>query len=127
MSNSTIQQLAKSLAPHDGSYRAWVTCAQGKSASFKIVPATGSGTPIRTIPYLQTITTEFYPDSGQLCLICHGTAMVIFIEGRGLEELADLIAEKRVREIHVYDPAKYPASPDNQQPVITSITVEQSS
>ena len=122
-----FKQIAESMAPADGSYRAWVTCAKGTAPSFKIVPAISSGMPTRGIPYLQAITTEFYPQSEQLCLICHGTAMLIFIEGRGLEKLADLIGERCIHTISVYDPEKHTSLPDSQQPVITNITVEQSS
>lgn len=126
MSYDSLKQMAESMAPADGSYRAWVTCAKGKAPKFKIEPALSSGQPIRGIPYLQAITTEFHPQSGQLCLICHGTAMMIFIEGRGLEKLADLIGEHSIRTISVYDPERHTSPPDNQQPVITSITVEKS-
>ena len=126
MSNK-LQHILGQVQHDDGSYRAWLTCQQGDTSNLKLVPASHTGEATRYIPYLQPITIEYSPDTGLLCLICHGTAMMVFLEGRGLEQLADLIGEKRARSIHVYDPAKYVQPPDNQAAVITKITVEQSS
>lgn len=125
--SSRLRQLAGSVAPNDGSYRAWLTCQQGEASNLKIVPAASTSEKVRYIPYLQPITIEYSPDTGQLCLICHGTTMMIFLEGRGLEELADLIGEKRIRAIHVYDSAKYTPPPDNQAAVVTRILIESKS
>lgn len=127
MSSNNFQRFLGGVAPDDGSYRAWLTCQQGDTSNLKLVPASQTGETTRYIPYLQPITIEYSPDTGLLCLICHGTAMMVFLEGRGLEQLADLIGEKRARSIHVYDPAKYAQPPDNQAAVVTKITVEQSS
>lgn len=126
MSNK-LQHILGQVQHDDGSYRAWLTCQQGDTSNLKLVPALHTGEATRYIPYLQPITIEYSPDTGLLCLICHGTAMMVFLEGRGLEQLADLIGEKRARSIHVYDPAKYAQPPDNQAAVVTKITVEQSS
>ena len=109
----------------DGKYRAWRTVQQGSVASFQLVPAKGSGQPDRRIPYLQPISTEHYAESGQLCLMCHGTGMMIFFEGRGLDELDNQLAERRVKSIHVFDPAVH-APPENDAMVVTKITVENS-
>lgn len=109
----------------DGSYRAWRTVQQGAVSSFKLVPATGAAEPVRHIPYLQPITIEHHPETGQLCLMCHSTGMTVFLEGRGLDDLADQIAEKRVKSIHVFDPATH-APPENDAAVVTQITVEKS-
>ena len=125
MSNS-FERFLGTVAPDDGSYRAWLTCQQGDTSNLKLVPTSHTGEATRYIPYLQPITIEYSPDTGLLCLICHGTAMMVLLEGRGLEELADLIAERRVKSIHVFDATTHPA-PDNQAAVITKVTVEQSS
>lgn len=111
-------------AEDDGSYRAWRTCQQGGVSHFKIVPAPKSGEPVRLIPYLQPITIELHAESNQLALLCHSTGMVIFIEGTGLEALADQISERRVRSIHAYD---YDANPrwEEEKPYIGKITVEE--
>ena len=107
----------------DGSYHAWRTCQQGNVINFKLIPALSAGEPVRQIPYLQPITIEHHRDTDQLCLICHTTGMTIFLEGRGLEELGDLIAEKRIKTVYMFDPALHP-QPDNNQPVVAKITVE---
>ena len=83
----------------DDHYRAWRTCSQGDVSHFKIIPAPSSGQPVRLIPYLQPITIELHPETNQLALLCHSTAMTVFVEGTRLDELADLIAERRVRSI----------------------------
>lgn len=126
MSNK-LQHILGQVQYDDGSYRAWLTCQQGDTSNLKLVPASHTGEATRYIPYLQPITIEYSPDTGLLCLICHGTEMMVFLEGQGLEELADLIGEKRARSIHVYDPAKHTPPPDNQAAVVTKIIVEQSS
>ena len=125
MSNK-LQHILGQVQHDDGSYRAWLTCQQGDTSNLKLVPTSHTGEATRYIPYLQPITIEYSPDTGLLCLICHGTAMMVFLEGQGLEELADLIAERRVKSIHVFDAAAHPP-PDNQAAVVTKVTVEQSS
>lgn len=112
-------------AQDDGSYRAWRTVQQGSVSSFKLVPAKGVAEPVRHIPYLQPITIEHHPDTGQLCLMCHSTGMTVFLEGRGLDELASQIAEKRVKSIHVFDEGVHQPV-GNETPIVTSIRVEQS-
>jgi len=110
----------------DGSYHAWRTCQQGNVINFKIVPTFSTGEPVRQIPYLQPITIEHHRDTDQLCLLCHSTGMTIFLEGRGLEELGDLIAEKRIKAVHMFDPELHPQL-ENDAAIVTGITVEQSS
>jgi hypothetical protein len=65
----------------DDEYRAWRTCQQGATMYLKLVPLAESGQPVRHIPYLQAITIEHHPETDQLCLLCHGTGMTVFIEG----------------------------------------------
>jgi len=125
MSNS-FERFLGTVAPDDGSYRAWLKCQQGDAASLKLVPLPRQGQPMRYIPYLQPMTIEYSPDTGLLCFICHSTRETVFLEGRGLEELAELLAERRVKSVHVFDATTHPA-PDNQAAVVTNITVEQSS
>ena len=125
MSNS-FERFLGTVAPDDGSYRAWLKCQQGEAASLKLVPLPQQGQPVRYIPYLQPMTIEYSPDTGLLCFICHSTRETVFLEGRGLEELAELLAERRVKSIHVFDAATHP-TPDNQAAVVSKITVEQSS
>lgn len=107
----------------DGTYRAWRTCQQGTTMYLKLVPAASTGDPIRHIPYLQPITIEYRPETGQLCLLCHSTEMKVFLEGRGLEELGDQIAEKRIKSVYMLDLAVH-LPLNNENAVITKITVE---
>ena len=107
----------------DGTYRPWRTCQQGATMYLKLVPLDDSDEPERHIPYLQPITIEHHRDTGQLCLLCHSTGMKVFIEGRGLGELADQIAEKRVKSVHVFDAGRYPKT-DNEVAVVTGIMTE---
>jgi hypothetical protein len=107
-------------------YQPWRTCQQGATMYFKLVPPEDSDEPERHIPYLQPITIEYHRDTGQLCLLCHSTGMKIFIEGRGLAELANQIAEKRVKSVHVFDEDKYQPL-GNDAAVVTGIGVEKSS
>lgn len=109
----------------DATYRAWEQCQQGSVMNLKLVPAYATGEPVRQIPYLQPITIEHHRDTDQLCLMCHSTGMIVFLEGRGLEALADLIAEKRVKAINMFDDEQWPAL-DNEAAVVTAIRVEQS-
>lgn len=107
----------------DGTYRPWRTCQQGATMYLKLVPLDESGEPERYIPYLQPITIEHHPDTGQLCLLCHSTGMKVFIEGRGLAELADQIAEKRVKAVHVFDAVEH-SKTSNSTAVVTKISIE---
>ena len=119
-------RMGNPFAEDDGSYKPWEKCQQGSVMNLKLVPATSTGEPVRQIPYLQPITIEHHRETDQLCLLCHGTGMTLFLEGRGLEALADLIAEKRVKTITMFDPNIWP-QPDNETATVTKITVEQSS
>lgn len=123
MSGKRFQEVFGLDAQDDGSYHAWRTCQQGSVMNFKIVPALSTGEPVRQIPYLQPITIEHHRETDQLCLLCHSTGMTVFLEGRGLEELADLIAEKRVKTITMFDPTQWPEQ-GNETAVVTEISVE---
>ena len=107
----------------DGTYKPWVLCQQSDVMNFKLVPAAHTGDPTTHVPYLQPITIEYHPMTGQLCLQCHGTGMLIFIEGRKLEELGDLIGGKQIKSIRMFDQSKYPP-PENDKPVVTNIRIE---
>lgn len=125
MTSNKIQELLRNspATEDDGSYRAWRPCQQGSVANLKLVPAKASGEPVRMIPYLQPITIEYHRETEQLALLCHSTGMTVFLEGRGLEELGDLIAEKRVKAIYVFDPVVY-EKPNNESPVIDKMCIE---
>ena len=90
---------------------------------FKLVPPEDSDEPERHIPYLQPITIEYHRKTGQLCLLCHSTGMTVFLDGRGLAELAKQIAEKRVKSVHVFNPQKHDQK-GNAEMVVTKISIE---
>jgi hypothetical protein len=106
-------------------YQPWRTCQQGATMYFKLVPPEDSDEPERHIPYLQPITIEYHGKTGQLCLLCHSIGMKIFIEGRGLAELANQIAEKRVKSVHVFDAGKYQPL-GNDAAIVTHMIFEKS-
>ena len=108
----------------DEGYRPWRTAQQGSTMTLKLVPHPSSGEPVRYIPYLQPITIELHEATHQLCLLCHSSQMVVFIEGTGLAELADQISEKRVKSIHAIDPADYNQHIASNGDFITSIIAE---
>ena len=107
----------------DGSYRPWDGCQQGDAIHLKFVPARSASRYIWQVPYLQPMTIRFDQETDQLCLLCHSTGMTVTLEGRGLEQLGDLIAEKRVRTVYQFDPGLWP-EPSNEMPVITKISME---
>lgn len=127
MSDSWQRRSWAAFEPEDdegGGYRAYRTCQQGSAMNLKLVPHPGSGEPVRYIPYLQPITIELNEETHQLCLLCHSSQMIVFIEGTGLAELAEQLSEKRVRSIHAIDPEDYDRSVASNQSFITMITVE---
>ncbi len=107
----------------ENEYRPWRTGQQGSAMNLKLVPHTGSGEPVRYIPYLQPITIELHAQTHQLCLLCHSSQMVVFIEGTGLAELAEQISEKRVRSIHEIEPDLPNAIGKEYRPIVTKITI----
>lgn len=107
----------------ESSYRAWRTCQQGSTLYLKLVPTKGSGEPTFFVPYLQPISIELDQDGGTLCLLCHSSAMTIFIEGTELADLATQISEKRAKSVHVFSSSEHTRTED-QTATITKITVE---
>lgn len=106
----------------EADYRAWSSCQQGDCAAFELVPTTASGEPDRSIPYLQPITTEYDRHTGQLAILCYGTACSIFLQGRGLKNLGRAINERRCETIRVFDPEVHRPA-DNEQPLIATMEV----
>lgn len=87
----------------DKGYKPWITGQAGFARDLMFVPAKGSGELTRFEPYMQAITIELNADATRLGLMCHTTGQIIFIEGRGLGELAAQISAKRVNSVHVWD------------------------
>jgi len=106
----------------ESEYHAWDSCQQGHCAAFELIPTNASREPDRSIPYLQPITTEYDRHSGQLAILCYGTACSVFLQGRGLKALGKAINERGCEAIRVFDPEVH-RPVDNEQPVITSMEV----
>lgn len=110
-------------APDDGTYKPWRTSSQGWVRDLKLVPPAASVEPVRFVPYLQAITLEWHQRTGQLCMICHSSGELVFIEGRNLDGLAELVSDKRVKSLHVHDAKEHgPIAPD--APVIMALRYE---
>ena len=76
------------------------------------------------IPYFQTILQRFNRDTGQLSLICPASGYIVFIEGRGLAELDELIDQRRAVSVHMFDEAiHHPVG--NDAAIVTNIIVEE--
>ena len=71
---------------------------------------------------MQAITLELNDTETQLGLLCHTSGQIIFIEGRGLGELAEQISCKRVQSVHVWSDAAGP-KPDA---VVTAVRFQRS-
>ena len=110
----------------DGTYYAWQTMREydgNRPGKLLLVPAGGAER--WRIPYLQTIVQRYDPQGEQLCLMFPSSDMTVFIEGRGLAELDQLIEERKVRSVHVFDEAVHQPV-GNDAPIVTGIRVEQS-
>ena len=105
----------------DGTYYAWRTANQPKLLD--IVPAMSVSSETWQIATLQLINQRYDRRSGQLCLMVPMSGIVVFLEGRGLKELGQKIADRAVKSIHMFDPEiHHPVSDDG--PIITNIIVE---
>lgn len=108
----------------DGTYRPWVTVAYNNPPNkLLLVPARQVSAKTWRIPYLQVMVQEFDRETGQLCLMFPVSGMTVFLEGRGLEELDDLIERRSVKSVHMFDEALYQPV-GNDAAIVTQITVE---
>ena len=106
----------------DKDYRPWRTSSQGWVRDLKFVPAPGSGEPSRFEPYMQAISLELDETETTLCLMCHTSGQVIFVHGRQLSPLADLISAKRAQSVHVW----CSELGDKPDAVVTAVTFDKS-
>lgn len=91
-----------SEADSDEGYKPWRKSKTGLVRDMKFIPAKGSGEKKRFISLIQTISIELNDDDTELCMMCHTSGQIIFITGKGLDELAEMISDKHVRSVHVY-------------------------
>lgn len=109
----------------DGSYQPWTTTGHSsKPIKLDFVPAKQEE--CWRIPYLQTIIHRYDPKTGQLCLMFPSSNVNVFIEGRGLKQLDDLIEVRSVKTVTMFDEDIHqPVAED--APIVTNIRFEQSS
>ena len=94
-----------------GGYQPWRISAAGWVRDLKFVPAPGSGEMVRYEPYMQAISLEMNENETQICLMCHTSGQLIFIQGQGLGQLAEQISAKRVQSVHVWHESLSPEKP----------------
>ena len=106
-------------------YRAWreVISAKG-SQKLLLVPSEASQAETWRIPYMQTIIQRYDRLNGQLCLMLPSSELTVFIRGRGLQPLDELIDSRKVKSIHMFDDAVHQPI-GNDVPVVTDIVIEQ--
>lgn len=92
-------------------YQPWRISSAGWVRDLKFVPAPGSGDMVRYEPYMQAISLEMNEDETQICLMCHTSGQLIFIQGERLGQLAEQISAKRVQSVHVWHDSLSPAKP----------------
>ena len=110
----------------DSVYKAWQEGRYGEPVpKLLLVPAMAAGAETWRIPYLQTIVQRYDRQSGQLCLMMPSSELMVFIEGRGLDQLDELLDNRRIRSIHMFDETIHRPI-GNDVPVVTNISVEQS-
>ena len=106
-------------------YRAWKEFRKGEVAhKLLLVPSGASQAETWRIPYLQTIIQRYDRQNGQLCLMFPSSELTVFIRGRGLQPLDELIDSRKVKSIHMFDEAVHQPI-GNDVPVVTEIIIEQ--
>lgn len=109
-------------AASDG-YRAFKPCAPGTVSTLDLVPSSPSK-PGYEISYYQSWTVR-YLGSELIAILCTGAGLIVFIEGKNLNELRDRLRERRISAIHEYDAATH-GTLDTKAPVVTALRVEMS-
>ena len=106
-------------------YQAWERAGLGTYPGLlELVPAVAAENPeIWKIAYLQAINHRYNRQTGTLCLMVPNSGLQVFLEGRGLRELSDEIAERKVKTVRMFDPDIHQPI-GNDAPIVTSITVE---
>ena len=109
----------------ESAYRAWRDIRPGEVAhKLFLVPSRASQAETWRIPYLQTIIQRYDRLNGQLCLMFPSSELTVFIRGRGLHQLDELIDSRKVKSIHMFDEAVHQPI-GNDVPVVTDIVIEQ--
>lgn len=111
----------------DGGYQPWVTSStygDEMPAKLLLVPARHISAEQWRIPYLQLIVQRFDRDTGQLSLLFPSSGLSVFLQGRGLDELDELIDQRRVMSVHMFDEAlHHPVG--NDAAIVTDMVIEE--
>ena len=99
------------FAPQSQTFQPWEQSKTGIVRDLVFVPAPGCGELKRGESYLQVITWELSEDETELVLMFHTSGQIVRILGVGLSELADLVVEKKVRAVRVFDAATHGTAP----------------
>lgn len=97
--------------PTTAAYQPWEQSKTGIVRDIIFEPAPGSGEPKRGESYLQVITWELSHDETELVLMFHTSGQIARILGTGLGELAELVVDKKVRTVRVWDSDTHGAAP----------------
>lgn len=108
-------------AARDDGYQPFKQCQPGSVMSFDLVPA-GSDKHGYEISYFQNWVIRYMGD-WMIGILCPSTSTNVFIEGRNLGNLRQLLRQRRVEAIYEYHPDRHGPLP-NDAPVVTEIRVE---
>lgn len=108
--------------PSEG-YRAFKPCGPGAVSTLDLVPSSPHK-PGYEISYFQSWTVR-YLGSEMVAILCPGAGLIVFIEGRNLDDLRDRMRERRIAAIYEYDAATH-GQIDPKAPVVTTLRVEMS-
>ena len=124
----TFGQERGTLSDHDtdSNYQPWRLVGSHSSTptKFALVPARHVSPERWRFPYFQTIIQKFDRTTDQLCLMLPASGYIIFMQGRGLDELDELIEQRQVVSVHMFDESiHHPIG--NDAPIVTNILVEE--
>lgn len=107
--------------PEPEGYQAFRACAPGEVMSVELVP----GDPTRPgfeIGFFQNWTVRFLEDR-EIAILCPAASLIVFIEGRNLNDLRRRLRERRIAGIYEHNPATH-GKIDPNAAIVTSIKVE---
>lgn len=107
--------------PAQDGYQAFRACAPGEVMSIDLVPA-NPDTHGHEIGYFQNWTIR-YQGSRSVAILLPASDMIVFIEGRNLNDLRKRLRERRIAAIYEYNPHTHGELPATAT-VVTSIHVE---
>jgi hypothetical protein len=104
-------------------YRAFKPCGPGAVSTLDLVPSSPLK-PGYEISYFQSWTVR-YLGSELIAILCPSAGLIVFVEGRNLDDLRDRMRERRIAAIYEYDAVTH-GQIDPKAPVVTTLRVEMS-